>query len=167
MPLSELSKKVGVSVSALSQIENAKAFPSVITLKTIANSLHTSVGDLIGEFEDLTRNPLIKADEIKFVKSNQSDTRLFLLSYHDNAKQMEPYLIKFPPTSDSTDIMTEHSGQGFIFVLEGKLLFTLNDADYIIEKGDSFYFNSNIRHYLKNTGKSEAQILWVVAPPHV
>src|SRR5512147_462055 len=109
MPLSELSKKVGVSVSALSQIENAKAFPSVITLKTIANSLHTSVGDLIGEFEDLTKNPLIKADDTKFVKSNSQDTRLFLLSHHDNAKQMEPYLIKFPAASDSTDIMAEHA----------------------------------------------------------
>jgi transcriptional regulator with XRE-family HTH domain len=167
MPLSELSKKVGVSVSALSQIENAKAFPSVITLKTIANSLHTSVGDLIGEFEDLTRNPLIKADDIKFVKTNQLETSLYLLSHHDNGKQMEPYLVKFPVGGDSSDIMTEHSGQGFVHIIEGKLQFTLNGVAYNLEKGDSFYFNSNVGHHLMNAGKTEAQIIWVVAPPHI
>jgi transcriptional regulator with XRE-family HTH domain len=167
MPLSELSKKVGVSVSALSQIENAKAFPSVVTLKAIANSLHTSVGDLIGEFENLTKNPLIKAEDIKYVKANNSDARLFLLSHHDNGKQMEPYMIKFPPGAESSDIMTEHSGQGFVFVIEGRLLATLNDDPYKLEKGDSFYFNSNIGHHLKNSGKSEAKILWVIAPPHI
>lgn len=167
MPLSELSKRVGVSVSALSQIENAKAFPSVITLKTIANSLHTSVGDLIGEFEDLAKNPLIKSEEIKYVKTNNTDTMLFLLSHHDNGKQMEPYMIKFPSGSDSSDIMTEHSGQGFVFVIEGKLLATLNNVPYNLAKGDSFYFNSNVGHHLKNVGKSEARILWVIAPPHI
>jgi XRE family transcriptional regulator, regulator of sulfur utilization len=167
MPLSELSRKVGVSVSALSQIENAKAFPSVITLKTIANSLHTSVGDLIGEFEDLAKNPLIKAEEIKYVKTNDTDARLYLLSHHDNGKQMEPYMIKFPQGADSADIMTEHSGQGFIYVVEGKLLASLNHIDFKLEKGDSFYFNSNIGHQLKNVGKSEAKVIWVISPPHI
>ena len=95
MPLSELSRKVGVSISALSQIENAKAFPSVVTLKTIADSLFTTVGDLIGENDTLTKNPLIKSDEIKFVKANSSGTNLFLLSHHESGKQMEPYLLKF------------------------------------------------------------------------
>ena len=51
LPLSDLSKKVGISASALSQIENSKAFPSIVTLKSIANSLYTTVGELIGEHE--------------------------------------------------------------------------------------------------------------------
>src|ERR1035437_676742 len=80
LPLSDLSKKVGVSASALSQIENSKAFPSIVTLKSIANSLYTTVGELIGENESLTKNPLIKSDDIKFVKVNSSGTSLFLLS---------------------------------------------------------------------------------------
>jgi len=167
MALSELSKKVGVSVSALSQIENAKAFPSVVTLKTIANSLHTSVGDLIGEYEDLTKNPLIKTDDIKFVKANTTNAKLYLLSHHDNGKQMEPYLIKFIPGSDSSEIMTEHSGQGFVYIIKGKLLATLNNIDYNLEKGDSFYFNSNVGHFLKNIEKSETHALWVISPPHI
>jgi transcriptional regulator with XRE-family HTH domain len=167
MPLSELSKKVGVSASALSQIENAKAFPSVVTLKTIADCLFTTVGDLIGENETLTKNPLIKSGDIKFVKVNSSGTGLFLLSHHDSGKQMEPYMLKFRENSDSSEIMTEHPGQGFIFVLEGKILMDLKENQYVIEKGDSFYFNSNIEHHLKNIGPSSAKALWVITPPHI
>jgi glyoxylate utilization-related uncharacterized protein len=151
----------------LSQIENAKAFPSVVTLKTIADSLFTTVGELIGENETLTKNPLIKADEIKFVKVNSGGTGLFLLSHHDSGKQMEPYLLKFTDNSDSSEIMTEHPGQGFVFVLEGKILINLMDNQYVMEKGDSFYFNSNIEHHIKNIGPSAARALWIITPPHI
>jgi XRE family transcriptional regulator, regulator of sulfur utilization len=163
--LSELSKKVGISVSALSQIENAKAFPSIVTLKTIADSLHTTVGELIGENETLTRNPLIKANDIKFVKANSTEASLYLLSHHDSGKQMEPYLLVFGENSDSTDITAEHPGQEFMRVLEGSVEITLDNVSFVVEQGDNFYFNSNIPHKVKNIGKAEAKVLWVVTPP--
>lgn len=167
MPLSELSKKVGISISALSQIENAKAFPSVLTLKTIAVSLYSTVGELIGENETLTNNPLIKADNIKFVKVNNSGTSQYLLSHHDNNKQMEPYLLIFDINSDSSDIMSEHPGQEFIYILEGKLMMSMGENKFILEKNDSFYFNSSITHSIMNFGNSQARILWIITPPNI
>jgi len=167
LPLSDLARKVGISASALSQIENAKAFPSIITLKTIADQLYTTVGELIGENESLTKNPLIKANDIKFVKVNSGGTSLFLLSQHENGKQMEPYIIKFVENSDTSDIMTSHPGQEFVHVLEGKLMITLEKTHYILEKGDNFYFNSNFPHSLKNIHNSSAKVLWIITPPHI
>ena len=75
MQLNDLSKKVGISPSALSQIENAKAFPSIVTLKNIADSLHSSVGELIGENEMLAKNPIIRYKEKKFVKDNEGSPK--------------------------------------------------------------------------------------------
>ena len=167
LPLSDLSKKVGVSASALSQIENSKAFPSIVTLKNIANNLFTTVGELIGENESLTKNPLIKAADIKFVKVNSSGTSLFLLSHHESSKQMEPYIIKFVENSDSFDIMHNHPGQEFIHILEGKMMITLDNTQYILEKGDNCYFNSNIPHALKNIHTSSARVLWIITPPNI
>jgi transcriptional regulator with XRE-family HTH domain len=167
MPLADLSKKVGISASALSQIENAKAFPSILTLKTIADSLYTTVGDLIGENETLTRNPMVKEGDIRFVKVNSTGTSLFLLSHHEAGKQMEPYILKFVENSDSSDIMVEHPGQEFIHVLQGKLLMTLENTQYIMEKGDNFYFNSNISRNIKNIGNTPASVIWIVTPPYI
>lgn len=167
MHLSDLSKKVGISASALSQIENAKAFPSIVTLKTIAESLFTTVSELIGENETLTKNPLIKAGEIKFVKTNTTGTTLFLLSHHDYGKQMEPYMLKFIENSDSSDIMSEHPGQEFIHILDGKFLMILEDNQYVLNKGDNFYFNSNVTHQIKNITEKSACILWIISPPNI
>jgi len=165
MQLNELAKKVGVSSSALSQIEKAKASPSIVTLKAIADNLHTTVGELIGENEELTKNPLVRFDEKSFVETNKSGASLYLLSYHGNSKQMDTFLIEFEENSDSEALMKMHPGQEFCFVLKGEVEMQLEDKVYILREKDSFYFNSNRMHLARNRAKGISQILWVVTPP--
>lgn len=167
MQLNDLARKVGVSSSALSQIENAKAFPSIVTLKTIADNLNTTVGEIIGENETLTKNPLIRKEEKKFVKGNESGTSLFLLSHHDPLKQMETYLIELEKNADTHEIFTEHPGQEFCYVLKGKVNFVLDNNEYQLSEGDSLYFNSSIPHSARNISKSNSRMLWMVTPPNV
>ncbi len=165
MQLNELSAKVGVSSSALSQIEKAKAFPSIVTLKSIADSLYTSVGELIGENEILTNNPLVKFDQKSFVEKNESGASLFLLSNHGNGKQMDTFLIDLEPGAETRGIMKNHPGQEFCFLLKGKVEFKLDDKSYVLEKHDSFYFNSGRSHSVINIAGSNSQFLLIVTPP--
>lgn len=165
--LSELSKRVGVSASALSQIENGKAFPSIITLKSIADNLHTTVGDLIGENDMLSEMPLVKKENRKFVKKNESGTEVFLLSHHDNSKQMETFLIDMPVNSNTEDITLEHHGQEFIYLIRGKILIRLGEKEYILNSCDSFYYNSNIKHNIVNINDEMSSFVWVMTPPNI
>lgn len=167
LKLSELAGMVGISSSALSQIEKAKAFPSILTLKSIADCLHSSVGELIGENETLSKQPQIKYADKKFVQENESGAKLYLLSHHDPLKQMETYLVEFVPGSDSKGIMSSHPGQEFCYVLEGQLEFSLEGKNYRLEANDSFYFNSNILHAANNKSNNTARIIWVVTPPNI
>ncbi|HKZ16836.1 MAG TPA: cupin domain-containing protein [Geobacteraceae bacterium] len=41
----------------------------------------------------------------------------------------------------------------------------LDERLYTVKKGECFYFSSDKKHSVKNTGKTEAKILWVVTPP--
>ena len=95
MQLNDLAKKVGISSSALSQIENGKAFPSIVHLKSIADCLYTTVGEVIGEHETLIKNPLLKNSQKKLVHKNKTGAKSYLLSHHDSHKQMETYSIVF------------------------------------------------------------------------
>ncbi|RIH67267.1 cupin domain-containing protein [Mariniphaga sediminis] len=165
MQLNELARKVGISSSALSQIEKAKAFPSVLTLKSIADSLYTTVGELIGENEILTKNPLVKFNKKSFVERNDSGATLYLLSNHGNGKQMETFLVEFEKGASSEGIMKIHPGQEFCFVLNGKIEFTLDDKSYILEKHDSFYFNSASHHLARNISQGNSQVIWIITPP--
>lgn len=167
MQLNDLAKKVGISSSALSQIENAKAFPSILNLKTIADCLNTTVGEIIGEYETLSQNPRIKSAEKKFVKQNEAGTSLYLLSHHDPHKQMETYSMVFTEGSDATEFMIMHPGQEFIHVIAGTVLIELDQKEYILSTGDSFYFNSGIPHQMKNINKGNSEVIWVITPPNI
>ncbi len=165
MQLNELATKVGVSSSALSQIEKAKAFPSVVTLKSIADSLYTTVGELIGENEILTNNPLVKFEQKVLVGQNESGASLYLLSNQGNGKQMDTFFIDFEAGANSHGIIKEHPGQDFCFVVKGKIQMFLDNKDFILEKNDSFYYNSARPHLAKNISKGNSQMILVITPP--
>ena len=165
LQLNDLAKKVGISPSALSQIENAKAFPSIITLKSIAQNLNTTVGELIGENESLSKNPVVHRNEIKFVEKNQTGTEIYLLSHHDVNKHMDTYLLRFDKDSDLNDLFPNNYGQVFCFVNSGEIKFDLNDKVYLLGTGDSIYFNSKASYSVKNIADNISELLWIISPP--
>ena len=163
--MKELSSKIGVTPSLISQIESGKAYPSIVTLKNVAEALHTTVGELIGENDNLGQHPLLKSNERRFAKNNNNGTSAHLLSYHNPSKQIEPYIIQFDKDSDSKEIMTSNfAGEEFCFALKGCFEATVNDKQYNIEEGDSFYFHSSHPHLFKNTSGKKAELLWIITP---
>ncbi|MEN8250845.1 MAG: XRE family transcriptional regulator [Bacteroidota bacterium] len=163
--IKDLSTMIGVTSSLISQIERGKAFPSIVTLKKVADALHTTVGELIGENEDLDHHPLLKPNQRRFVKKNKSGTSLHMLSYHDSTKQIEPYLIQFDKNSDSDGIMTSNfPGQEFCYVLNGSFEAIVNEQEFQLTEGDGFYFNSKQPHLFRNISDNEAELLWIITP---
>jgi quercetin dioxygenase-like cupin family protein len=78
---------------------------------------------------------------------------------------MEPLLFKMNEKAASGPSMYKHYGQEFALVIKGTVEITLNDAVYVLKKGDSIYFNSSTPHSFRNVGKEEAEAIWVVTPP--
>ena len=164
MSLSELAKRVGVSVSCLSQIENIKSFPSIFTLKKIADMLNTTVGNLIGENERLSDNPLVKNADKKFVEKIRRGMKLYLLSHHDPNKQMEAFFIKLNKNALIDNFMEKHPGQTFIYLLKGEIEITLNDKEYNLKKYCSFYIKSKGLVKIKNNFNGISEALYVITP---
>jgi len=50
-------------------------------------------------------------------------------------------------------------------VLLGRITLQLDDQIYAVKKGECFYFSCDKRHSVRNPGKTDAKILWVVTPP--
>lgn len=165
LQVKDLSAMIGVTPSLISQIEKGKATPSIVTLKKVAVALKTTVGELIGENENLGQHPLLKSTERRFAKKNKQGTSSHLLSYHDPSKQIEPYIIQFKKNGNSTDIMTTNfPGQEFCFVIKGSFKAVVNEKQYDLEEGDGFYFNSSRPHLFTNTSNEPAELLWVITP---
>ncbi len=162
--LNELAEKVGVSSSALSQIENSKSFPSVVTLKSIADSLHTSIGELVGEHESLASQPVVYKDEVKFHSENGAGAMVFSLSNPDVSKQMDTFLIRLDSDAKLDGVVTNKVGQVFCHVLSGELLVELNNKPYDLKCGDNLYFNARASFSAANATKGFAELLWIQTP---
>jgi transcriptional regulator with XRE-family HTH domain len=165
LQLNELAEKIGISSSALSQIEKAKSFPSILTLKTIAEKLHTTVGELIGENDSLANNPVVLHSDITFVDQSKSGTMFYLLSQHDANKQMDTYLVRFSKASALDGFFHSAVGQVFAYVLSGEIRFDLDGQSYILKSGDNIYFYAKSQFNAINYFDGVSEILWVQSPP--
>ena len=165
LQLNDLARKVGISPSALSQIEKAKAFPSIMTLKSIATNLHTTVGELIVENESLSNNPVVHKNDIKFVEKNDTGTEVYLLSHHDINKQMDTYFIRLVKASDLAGIFTNNLGQVFCYIISGEINFDLDGKSYLLGTGDSIYFHSKVPYFVRNNNDKNCELLWIISLP--
>lgn len=164
--LNELAEKVGISASALSQIEKAKSFPSILTLKSIAENLHTTVGELIGENESLANNPVVYRHDIKYIDQTVSGTKIYLLSHHDMNKHMDTYLLRFTKDSSINEFFAHAKGQVFCYILNGQIRLELDKKSFDLRSGDSVYFNAKSDFKVANFYDADSEVLWIQSPPH-
>ncbi len=165
MQLNELAEKIGISSSALSQIEKAKSFPSLLTLKNIADKLHTTVGELIGENDSLANNPVVCKSDIKFIDQNKSGTHFYLLSHHDANKHMDTYLVRYSKASAIDGFFAAAHGQVFAYMLSGEARFDLDGKSYMLKPGDNIYFNAKSQFNAVNYFDGVSEMIWVQSPP--
>ena len=159
--LNELARKVGVSSSALSQIEKAKSNPTLFTLKLIADSLNTTVGELVGENEFLINNPIFRNDEAQLFEKNKSKTEVMNMSHHDISKLMDAFKVCFTDDSDSDGLFQHCKGQVFGYLLSGKIQFEIDNKSYIVQKGDTLYFDTKRNFRFQNISENKSELLCV------
>jgi transcriptional regulator with XRE-family HTH domain len=163
--LRKLAQDIQVSPSFLSQVEKGKTVPSLATLKRLADSLHTTIGKLVGEeVSDVTGTPLLKRNERHPIGEIGQNLTIELLTQHQSFMQMEASIFTFQEGGNTGDL-SRHFGQEFVYVLDGTLKITLNDLSYTLQKGDSFYFDSLMPHSFVNVHDSSTRVLRVITPP--
>lgn len=162
----ELARLTELSPSAISQIENGKSVPNILTMKAIADVLDMSVISFL--WDDLeSKISLVKPGNRQRLFRNTTPTGDLIEEFLAQGRgfQMEPAIISVPPRADSGKAMS-HPGEEFIYMLEGQLQYTLEGVkDYDLEMGDSFYFPCTIPHsWFNPSEKTEARFLIVATP---
>lgn len=155
-----------ISPSSISQIENGKSIPNILTLKRLADGLGISmISLLLNEIENSIS--YLKADERHRMVRNVSPSGVIVEEFLTRGAntQMEPAIITVPPGTSSGPFIS-HQGEEFVFVLEGKLEYCLKEVKtYHLSKGDTLYYPASIPHGWTNNGTDETIFLIVATPP--
>jgi DNA-binding transcriptional MerR regulator/quercetin dioxygenase-like cupin family protein len=159
LSLAQVAKAVGISVGFLSALERSQMSGSVGTLRKLARFYKTSILDFFDTHE--AHSLQVRPAERKVLDAGPG-VRMELLAWGNAV--MEPHLFRVAPGSGSGDSYT-HEGEEFLYVLRGQLQIAVNEDEYRLKPGDSFYFESATPHRWKNPGRAETWVLWVNTPP--
>jgi transcriptional regulator with XRE-family HTH domain len=147
--LSDVARRCGFTVSLLSKIESGKTTPPVSTLAKIAAALGTSLGTLLEGSQD-SSTVLTLARQQTATRATQTDKGygFYLLAAARSDKIMQPFIFVAERGKIKTGPMA-HSGEEFIYVLEGGMRYRVGGTIHTLQPGDSLYFSSEEEHDLE------------------
>jgi len=166
--LKDVADKAGLSQSLISKIENNKTSPSISTLHRIAKALGTSVSALFAADESLdqvTQRPqerLIAGRVQSMVEWDGIEAEIIVP--YVRGRLLEGFIFVMEPGGHSGGTLC-HDGEECGYVLEGRLELVVDDETYVLNPGDSFFFNSDRPHSYRNPGAGITRVIWINTPP--
>ena len=162
LTIRDLARKSSLNVNTLSMIENGKASPSLETLQQLSIALETHITTF---FEDST--PQTK---IAHYKANQRPRVTFAQGILEDLgaglprRGAETFLVTLDPFSNIGDDFVVHTGREVVYCLEGQLTYIIDNQTYVLEPGDSLFFEAHLPHCWENRGTKPTRSLLVLCP---
>ena len=157
-----LAKKSGLAVNTLSLIKNNKTSPSVSTLQQLAAALEVPITAFFENGSPKSRIAYFKADQrlgAVFAHGTLEDLGGGLID-----RTVEPFVVTMKPNANSGTHPIVHTGHEFVYCLEGRIVYTIDDHAYLLEPGDSLLFESHLPHRWQNVEALPARAIMVLCP---
>jgi transcriptional regulator with XRE-family HTH domain len=157
-----LAEMSGLNFNTLSLIENEKTSPNVSTLQQLANALNVP---LTAFFEAMTSDHVVV-----FQKSgNRKQTPFPQGTFEDLGGglalgEATPLLMTLNANEKSDPKPIVHTGQEFVYCLEGKIFFWVGEETYLLEPGDCLIFEAHIPHRWENRYSGHSKAVLVISP---
>jgi transcriptional regulator with XRE-family HTH domain len=157
--LAELS---GLNFNTLSLIENEKTSPSVSTLQQLAQALQVPITAF---FETtFTQKDIVLQKVGQRPKATFAHGLLEDLGGGLTLGEGVPLLLKLEPGAESGSDAIVHTGQEFVYCLQGSLTYTISGTEYNLSPGDSLIFQAHLPHRWGNRGETESRSILILCP---
>ena len=154
----DLATASELSVNTISLIERGKISPTITTMHKLSIALGIGLAKFFAE-ESGQQVIFIKRDQRRPIQSGMAMIGS-LGSGLDN-QTMEPLLVTLTPGADSGSRPMTHSGHEFAFCLEGVVMYEIDGEQYLLQPGDSLFFDAYLPHRWSNGQAARSQALVV------
>jgi transcriptional regulator with XRE-family HTH domain len=164
MTVTQLAQSANMSAGMLSKIENGQTSPSLATLTELSRALQVPVTAFFRRFEEERSATYVKAGQgLPIERRGTRAGHQYQLLGHSFSRLLavEPYLITLSKDSDVFPIF-QHEGVEFLFMLEGEVGYRHGDKTYLLQPGDSLYFDADVPHGPEELRKLPARYLSVI-----
>jgi transcriptional regulator with XRE-family HTH domain len=170
MSAEELATGAGLTVEQVHRICESDRIPSLASLIKIARALGVRLGTFLDDSEESgpvlnRRNETLGPVTFTSHQTNNNSHMDFIsLAARKAGRNMEPFLVHIQPGTGK-ESPSSHEGEEFLYVLEGSIVVHYGTEEYILNQGDSIYYDSIVDHLVTANNMSEAKILGVIYAP--
>jgi transcriptional regulator with XRE-family HTH domain len=159
LSLRDLARKSGCSPSFISQVEQGKTSPSLVTAKRICRALDMMVADFLA-----LNNERRKARHVPKCNPSQLVTKWPKASLHHLLPATEQtnfsiLVLELPPRGQTAWRAAKRTMQELAVVLKGTVVFEIGNELKRMSRNDGVYFDLLNRHRWRNVGRGQARVL--------
>jgi transcriptional regulator with XRE-family HTH domain len=171
----QLATAIDKSAAFISLLEQGKSEPSIGVLRSLARVLNVPVAAF---FDSDSETPLhnthvegrpdtvrvVHPKERKHFVNPSRPAIIWELLSPDLQRAIEFLRVRYQPGAPPGELIG-HDGEECGIVVSGRLEVRIEDEVYILEEGDSIYFDSRRPHSFRNTADEETITIWAITPP--
>ena len=156
-----LARKAGITKGFLAKIERGEKTPAISTLVNIASALPIEVAKLLEPARQDVRISHVKRLERPPAVTHKSGYGYKYVALADKftTRRMEPFIVTVPRNPKQRGPGFTHPGEEFVMVLKGKIILAFGAKEYVLDEGDSAYFDSSIPHWPRSANGKESETL--------
>lgn len=160
VPAEEITAKLGISVAQFKAYESGATDIPIGVLYGIAAELGVDPTVLLtGDAPRMDEYTLVRSGKgVKVERYKGYD--FSSLAFNFKNRDMEPMIVHVSPDTDGHELVT-HGGQEFNYVLTGSVKVIIGKHEFILNEGDSMYFNPRTPHGQRAVG-GDATFLTVI-----
>ena len=159
---SDFANSVNVDLETYLQYEKGEADIPVSVLSAISQTYKVELTALLtGGEPKLQRVCVVKKGKGLSIE-RRKEYKYQDLAYNFAHKNAEIFLVSVDPSKDETSHAYSHHGQEFNYVLEGTVKIIHDGKEYVLEQGDSIYFDSGFNHTMSAIGDKTAKFLAII-----
>lgn len=158
----DMAEELGVSIETYQNWEKTGADVPISAIYHMANTFGVEFTEILtGTAAKLNTYHVVKAGEGREV-DRYPGYYYQDLAWRYGGKIMQPLLVFLDPSDEPAKLVSHH-GQEFNLVLEGTVIVTIEDKEFVLEAGDSIYFNPEQLHGQRCGGDTQARFVTIIA----
>ena len=165
LTIKDVSSRTGIDIDTLELTESGEVVPALGQLARLGRALDMKMGYFISPGVDKLMTVVHKDERRQISRYGETKSMQYGYFYESLAPEkadrlMEPFIVTLVPT-DKEEFST-HSGQEFLYVLEGEMKVQVGDRVEFLKPGDAVYYDSNQPHLVRCVGTNVTRILAVL-----
>ncbi|AOJ72112.1 MULTISPECIES: cupin domain-containing protein [Burkholderia] len=160
----ELAKRAGVTNGTISLIEQSRVSPSVGSLKKLLECIPMSLAEFFTFEVDEDRSVVSRRGEMP----NLGNDAIGFYLAGSGVKDRNMCIMRevYQPLADTGPEMLTHAGHEGGVVVSGQIELTVDGTTWLLDPGDSYYFESRLPHRFRNpSAEHVCEVVSANSPP--